>query len=54
VKKWTALPMTNLTTAQNRTEWKRISADSSLMPPQQPNRSRKIMNETRDVVSKHE
>ena len=39
VKEWTSLPMPELLTlASRREDWKRISAESSLMPPRLPNR----------------
>ena len=41
IKKWTSLPMPELLTkASCRTDWKRISAKSSLMSPWWPNQSR--------------
>ena len=41
IKEWTSLPMPGLLTrASCRKDWKRIFAESSLMSPRQPNRSR--------------
>ena len=41
IKEWTSLPMPEmLTRASCRKDWRRISAESSLMSPRRPNRSR--------------
>ena len=41
IKEWTSLPMPELLTrASCRKDWKRISAESSLMSPRRPSRSR--------------
>ena len=41
IKEWTSLPMPELLTkASCRKDWQRISAESSIMSPQQPNQSR--------------
>ena len=41
IKEWTSLLMPELfTTASSRKDWKRISAESSVMSPRRPNRSR--------------
>ena len=41
IKEWTSLPMPELLTKPSCIkDWKRISAESSLMSPRQPNRSR--------------
>ena len=41
IKEWTSLPMPELlTTVSCRKDWKRISAESSLMSPRRPNRSK--------------
>ena len=42
-KEWTCLPVPELiTTAFLRKDWKRISAESSLMSPRRPSRSRDL------------